>query len=113
MHFALVCAAVGCPPLRNEAYDPSRLDRQLDAQARYVHRHATWFQFDARSNVLRLTALYNWYGGDFEQVAGGTLQFAARYSPELRQALDSGATPRIEWRPYDWTLNSVDNQQPR
>jgi hypothetical protein len=26
VHFALVCAAVGCPPLRNEAYDASRLD---------------------------------------------------------------------------------------
>ena len=33
VHFALVCAAVGCPPLRSEAYDPSRLDQQLGEQA--------------------------------------------------------------------------------
>ncbi|MCR4295249.1 MAG: DUF547 domain-containing protein, partial [Elusimicrobia bacterium] len=34
VHFALVCAAKGCPPLRSEAYDGSRLDAQLDDQAR-------------------------------------------------------------------------------
>lgn len=34
IHFALVCAAVGCPPLRNEAYRADDLDAQLDAQTR-------------------------------------------------------------------------------
>lgn len=113
VHFALVCAAVGCPPLRNEAYEPSRLDQQLGEQARYVHKHATWFQLDGRSNVLRLTKLYNWYGDDFDQVAGGTRPFAAIYSPELKQALERGPTPRIEWLPYDWKLNSLANIQSR
>jgi hypothetical protein len=34
IHVALVCAAMGCPPLRSEAYVGSRLDAQLDDQAR-------------------------------------------------------------------------------
>lgn len=113
VHFALVCAAVGCPPLRNEAYDPTRLEQQLGEQARYVHQHATWFQFDARSNVVRLTELYDWYGGDFVQVAGSTTEFAARYSPELKQALEGGSSPPVEWLPYDWKLNSLANKQSR
>jgi uncharacterized membrane protein YdjX (TVP38/TMEM64 family) len=113
VHFALVCAAVGCPPLRTEAYDASRLERQLGEQAQYVHRHATWFQFDARSNVLRLTKLYDWYGNDFVQVAGSTAEFTAGYSPELKQALESGSLPPIEWLPYDWKLNSLANKQSR
>jgi hypothetical protein len=29
-----VCAALGCPPLRSEAYTGDRLDAQLDEQAR-------------------------------------------------------------------------------
>jgi len=33
IHFALVCAAVSCPALRNEAYVAKRLDSQLDAKA--------------------------------------------------------------------------------
>ncbi len=111
-HFALVCAAVGCPPLRNEAYDASRLEQQLGEQARYVHQHPTWFEFDARSNVVRLTKLYDWYGDDFVQVAGSTTEFAARYSPELKHALEGGSPP-IEWLPYDWKLNSLANKQSR
>ena len=113
IHFALVCAAVGCPPLRNEAFSAARLDNQLDEQAKYVHQHATWFQFDAQNKSLRLTKLYDWYGDDFEQDAGSVPQFAARYSAELRQALASDATPRVKWLPYDWKLNSIQNKRPR
>lgn len=113
VHFALVCAAVGCPPLRNEAYDAARLDLQLAKQVEYVHRHETWFQFDSQTAVVRLTKLYNWYGDDFQQVAGSVLKFAARHSPELKASLAGGSEPRIEWLPYDWKLNSVENKQPR
>jgi len=33
IHFALVCASVGCPSLRGEPYVASKLDTQLDEQA--------------------------------------------------------------------------------
>jgi hypothetical protein len=108
VHFALVCAAIGCPPLRSEAYVGDRVDEQLEDQARYVHSHARWFRFEPDKNVVRLTSLYKWYGGDFEQVgAGSVLNFAARYAPPLKQAIDSGRKPKIEWIDYDWSLNSA------
>jgi hypothetical protein len=78
-----------------------------------VHRHGTWFQFDSRSSVLRLTRLYDWYGDDFVQVAGSTAAFAARYSPELKHALEGDVPPKIEWLPYDWKLNDLPNKQGR
>ena len=34
IHFALVCAAIGCPPLRNEAYTGARVEAQLEDQAK-------------------------------------------------------------------------------
>ena len=105
VHFALVCAAVGCPILRNEVYAGDRIGEQLDEQSRYVHSHDRWFRFDRDKNVVQLTKLYDWYGGDFNQVAGSVLDFAARYSPELKRVIDSGTKPRIEWLDYDWTLN--------
>lgn len=109
VHFALVCAAVGCPPLRNEAYTADRLEEQLEDQAEYVHSYDRWFQFGATTNVARLTSIYNWYDGDFEQVAGSVLNFAARYSPELKRALDAGRKPKIQWLDYGWSLNSKEN----
>ncbi len=113
IHFALVCAAVGSPPLRSEAFNATRLEEQLASQTDFVHGHATWFQFDSKAKVVGLTKLYNWYAGDFEQVVGGTLQFAARYSPELNAVLTNGDTPSIESLPFDWKLNSVENKQRR
>ena len=109
MHFALVCAAVGCPKLRNEVYRAERLEEQLEEQTRYAHTHKRWFRFDSAKGVIHLTRLYQWYGGDFEQVAGAVLDYAARYSPQLKQALDAERKPNIRWLNYDWSLNSKEN----
>jgi len=111
VHFALVCAAVGCPKLRNEAYQAERIDEQLDDQTRYVHTHGRWFDFDAPKGLVRLTKLYDWYGGDFKQVAGSVLDFAARYSPELKRLRNGGTEPRVEWLDYDWKLNDKTNRR--
>ncbi len=113
IHFALVCAAVGCPPLRNEAYSASRLEAQLREQTEYIHRHRTWFELDTDRGRVRLTQLYLWYGDDFAQTDESLLGFVARYSSELRELLDSGKTPTIEWLDYDWKLNGKSNKRPR
>jgi uncharacterized membrane protein YdjX (TVP38/TMEM64 family) len=105
IHFALVCAAVGCPPLRNEAYTAERMEEQLEDQARSVHRNERWFRFDRDRNVVELTKLYDWYGGDFKQASGSVTAYAAAYSPELKRAIDSGTPPKVRWLDYDWRLN--------
>ena len=109
IHFALVCAAVGCPPLRNEAFQSDRLEAQLEDQARQVHMDPRWFQYDKTKDRVKLTSLYKWYGGDFEQDAGTVLEFAARYSEPLRRRLAGSKLPLITWLHYDWSLNSRSN----
>jgi hypothetical protein len=110
IHFALVCAAVGCPPLRNKAYVASRLEEQLEKQTLYVHNHDRWFRFNPDENMASLTPLYKWYRGDFEQVANSVLGYAARYAPELKETLEAGKKPSIRWLDYDWSLNSQANK---
>lgn len=105
IHFALVCAAIGCPPLRAEAYEAERMEAQLEAQARYVHADARWFRLDSTNAVAHVTSLYDWYGSDFEQTAGSVVAFAARYSPSLARALDDGRMPAVRFLDYDWSLN--------
>ncbi len=105
IHFALVCASVGCPPLRNSAYTGEEIEAQLEDQTRRVHGSATWFSFDDAANTVRLTSLYDWYAGDFNQTAGSALAFASRYSSTLRAALDIERRPSIDWIDYDWSLN--------
>ena len=52
-----------------------------------------------------MTALYSWYGGDFDQVSGSTLSYAARYSAELAAALADGREVSVRYLDYDWSLN--------
>ncbi len=111
VHFALVCAAIGCPKLRNEAYQAERIENQLEDQMRYAHTHDRWFVYHPGDKDVYLTKLYDWYGSDFKQVAGSVLAFAARYSASLQSALDSGETPNIKWLDYDWTLNDRKNNR--
>ena len=116
IHFALVCAAVGCPPLRSEAYVGSRIHEQLEAQSRFTHEHRTWFLFDEEAGVLHLTRIYAWYGGtggDFEQVAGSDLAFASRWSEPLRGALAEDRPPTIEYLDYSWLLNDQGSARAR
>jgi len=110
IHFVLVCAAVGCPPLRAEAYTGDRIDEQLADQTEYVHSHDRWLRFEPSENRLHLTKLYQWYGGDFEQVAGSVLQYVARYVPAVKDQLAKGEDIPIRWLTYDWSLNSVENK---
>lgn len=105
IHWAVVCAAIGCPPLRREAYTGERIDEQLDDQGRIVHTHQRWFRYDREANVVHLTRLYEWYRDDYAQVDGSILAHAAKYVPELREALERGRAPRVRWIDYDWSLN--------
>lgn len=107
IHFAVVCASVGCPPLRGEAFVGARVEEQLEEQARAVFVDGSrWFDYDAEAGELRLTELLKWFAGDFERVAGTAVDYAARYSPELKAAVDAGRRPEVRWIPYDWSINA-------
>jgi hypothetical protein len=112
VHFALVCAAMGCPPLRREAYAGDRLDAQLEDQARRVHGSERWFRFDRDHDVVWLTKLYDWYAKDFERKSGSVTAYAAAYAPDLKRALQSGLRPEIRWIDYDWSLNDQPARRP-
>ncbi|MEM1445640.1 MAG: DUF547 domain-containing protein [Planctomycetota bacterium] len=103
IHWAVVCAAISCPPLRPEAYTAERLDEQLADQERIVHTSPKWQQFDASANVLKLSPLYDWYGVDFGD--GSPAAIVANVAPYV-DGLDAGDSPKLDWLHYDWALNT-------
>lgn len=105
IHFALVCAARSCPPLRAEAYVGARLEAQLTDQARRVHSGERWLRFDPASGTLELTKLYDWYAADFLQSAPSIEESVAAHQPAVHAALRAGRRVTIRWLPYDWSLN--------
>ena len=94
IHFALNCGARSCPPLA--AYDPERLDEQLDAAARsYLALDAAAL---AGGATVRVPRLLLWYLGD---VGGkpGIVRLLREY-----EVIQPAATPRVTFGAYDWTL---------
>ena len=111
VHWALVCAAVGCPPLRTEAYSGARIESQLEDQAKKIHNSPRWLRLDSQHQRLELTKLYDWYGKDFiTKKIPGPIESAARYNATLRKHLKMGRRPTLGWIGYDWRLNDLRNR---
>ena len=106
-HFALVCAARGCPPLRAEAFVGAKLDTQLDEQGRVFLGQAEKNRVDAKSRTLHLSPIFKWFSGDFETAAGSVEKFVTPFFPEAaRTALTKGGF-KINYTDYDWSLNDA------
>ena len=99
IHAAVNCASVSCPVLRGEAYVAERLDAQLDDQVR------RWLAGD-RNDLSdpaspKLSSIFKWYGGDFEEGGSTKAAFVERYSGvDLPEDVD------FEYLEYDWGINS-------
>ena len=114
VHFAVVCASQSCPDLRGEPYLASELDSQLDDQTRsFLADQMKGARLDSDKNVLWLSSIFKWYGGDF---AGGTnamayllrarvLKWVAPYLPNGLETEVSKTSPAIRYLDYDWSLN--------
>jgi hypothetical protein len=108
IHFAIVCASIGCPLLRNEAYRPERLEAQLEDDARRFIRNPAKVRYDAATNVLHCSLIFRWYRGDFEAVAPSlTAYILPRLTtiPGGAPSESSQPEPALRFLPYDWSLN--------
>ena len=116
IHFALVCGARSCPPIRT--YTAEGLDAQLAAAAEaFVTGDVEIGDDAATTRVVTVSKITGeWYAGDFGRDDEERLRALAGFVPEngdvgraIGKVLDAGgegAPPvRLETREYDWTLN--------
>ncbi len=108
IHFAIVCASRSCPRLISGAYDPARLEEQLDAGARAFVNDPFRNRFDRQRKVARLSKIFEWFEEDFSAEAGSLLAYVSRYvtDDDLARELADGRF-RVEFIDYDWSLNGV------
>ncbi|MBI5857563.1 MAG: DUF547 domain-containing protein [Sphingobacteriales bacterium] len=99
IHFALNCASLSCPELRNEAYDGKTLDAQLTDQAIRFLSDSTRNQ--PNGGNPKLSSIFNWYGGDMKKWSKLSLvQYINKYSP-----VQINENANIDYLKYDWNLN--------
>lgn len=105
IHFALVCAAKGCPPLRAQPYVGARLDSQLEDQARRFLADSAKNRFEPESGTLWLSPIFEWYQDDFNR-AGTLADYARRYLPGgAVRAMEKAERIKVRFTDYDWSLN--------
>ncbi|HEY9869721.1 MAG TPA: DUF547 domain-containing protein [Candidatus Obscuribacterales bacterium] len=121
MHFAVVCASRGCPPLLNRAYVPETLDKDLDEAARRYFAAERNVQYDPERKEVRVSQLFRWFPLDFANLAGFSkmpfpppsddaivLSYVLSMAPaELRSKFPEKET-RVLYMPFDWSLNDAD-----
>ena len=65
IHFAINCASFSCPPLKNNAYIPEILDKQLDESTRSFINDNNNFRIDSEQGIVYLSSIFDWYDDDF------------------------------------------------
>ena len=102
IHYAVNCAAVGCPNLQSVAFDAENTEALLDSAARAYVNHPRGAEFvDGR---LLVSSIYVWFRRDFGGNDAGVIAHLTRYAdPPLVEELSR--TRRIGGHRYDWSLN--------
>ena len=112
IHFAVNCAAIGCPALRNEAYVGERLTHQLEDQTRRFLSDTSRNRY--RNGRLELSSIFKWYREDFQrgwQGIDSLAEFIAPYAdtleaPSFSRNKNNQHMIEIKFLDYDWALNA-------
>ncbi len=104
IHFAIVCASIGCPRLLNEAYVPDRLEEQLALNTKDFFSRPQNFQLD-KSGKMHVSSILDWFGEDFGSTQQAQFTALQQYLPENAQRLAVSPNARVEFQDYSWSLN--------
>ena len=118
-HAALVCASLGCPNLRAEAYEPGCLGAQMDEQAQqWVSNSSKGVSLTGHK--MKISRIFLWFAVDFNVAAraaasptggptppqsNGAIYFIEKYLDGFSENSDL-SMHEITYFTYDWSLNA-------
>lgn len=118
VHMAMVCAAMGCPSLRNEPYIGDKLQEQLDDQALRFLANPAKFKITRADDRIYLSPIFKWFAADFIKKYGpkksigrhnkdksAVLNFIASYLDKVQKDYVLAGKFKIKYLKYDWSLN--------
>ncbi len=105
IHFAIICASMGCPQLPRMAYTAENVQVRLDEETRKYLNSPRGTRIDRAENILHVSKLFDWFVTDFIQKSGSTLAFMRPYlNEETLSFLERD--PKISYLEYNWALNA-------
>jgi hypothetical protein len=101
IHVALNCMARGCPRLPREPFEAATLDAQLDRQAKEFYNEKRNVDPQPEKQTVRLSQILQFYTEDFTKKAPSLIAYVNQYREDK---IPAGW--KVEFIPYDWTLNA-------
>ena len=122
VHFAVNCASIGCPALREEAFTADKIDKQLEEQTVRFLSDRSRNRYDPKSGKLEVSMIFKWFKEDWESGYKGfdgktpaiksREDYFSRYAklladaPADQQKIADGKAA-ISFLDYDWSINAV------
>ena len=100
IHFALVCAANGCPKIASFAFTPERVESQLTSQTKKAMNDNSFIK--VKGNKVQYSEIFNWYKVDFIHEAKSIIDYINKYRTQKIPSNANGSTYS-----YDWALNKA------
>jgi hypothetical protein len=113
IHAAIVCASIGCPALRPDAFTAAKLEAQLeDGMQRFVTDRT---RNKVTAKGLEVSSIFKWFKEDFEKGHKGFSKVEdvfAKYAAQMTDSADEQSklkakTLPISFLDYDWSLNDA------
>ena len=105
IHFAIVCGAISCPPLRSEPFVADRLEAQLQDQGETFLRTTGKNDVELKTKTLALSSIFDWFGSDFTAQGKSLTEAITPFlEPKAAEAVKLGGF-KIRFQKYDWSLN--------
>ncbi|NOY40263.1 MAG: DUF547 domain-containing protein [Planctomycetes bacterium] len=106
IHFAIVCASIGCPPLLNSAYTAEKIDSQLTFNSKRFFADRSKFSYDAAKRRIAISPILKWFAEDFGSDQATQMRRVAPLLPDRgAQTLASSGRVSVSYLDYDWGLN--------
>lgn len=109
IHFAIVCASISCPELRNVAYEEQKLEIQLQESAINFLRDMERNDFNLSNRTANLSKIFDWFDEDFGDTNSEILIFVSQFlSDSLKiNIIENTDKWKISYKDYNWNLNEI------
>ncbi len=106
VHFAIVCASIGCPRLLSEAYTASKVQQQLESNAKDFFGRSQNFRYDGQGRRFYLSSIMKWFADDFGSGQTTQLRTISKWLPsKAAQTAARAGQGSISYLDYNWNLN--------
>ena len=108
IHFAIVCASIGCPELYPEAFEKDKIEQMLNLITRNFFAERRNFQLKTSGTKLTvyLNSIFKWFKSDFGKDDKQIVEFIIPYlQKQDRDLINVSDDVTIKYLNYDWSLN--------